>query len=208
MWWWYVSLTGLGDPVCVLSWFSHVWLCKNMDWSLSGSSVHGISQLRILEWVAMLFSRRSCWSRDRSPVSYVSCTGGQVLHHYHHLERRPRELVKHYFWVCLWGCFQEEISLWLCGLSLDGGSHRCVCASSSLLRVCVGRRGGGRVNLLSAWASTSIFSCLWISSVLGFRPFGLGWNYIHHHWLSWASSLQTANRGPSQPPIIMQADFA
>ena len=30
-----------------------------MDYSLTGSSLHGISQARILEWVAVSFSRRS-----------------------------------------------------------------------------------------------------------------------------------------------------
>ena len=32
-------------------------LCDPVDWSLPSSSVHGILQARILEWVAMLFSR-------------------------------------------------------------------------------------------------------------------------------------------------------
>ena len=36
----------------VLSCFSHV--CDPMDYSLPGSSVHGIFQARILEWVALL----------------------------------------------------------------------------------------------------------------------------------------------------------
>ena len=34
-------------------------LCDPMDCSLSGSSVHGILQARILEWVAVPFSRGS-----------------------------------------------------------------------------------------------------------------------------------------------------
>ena len=38
---------------------SHVLLCDPMDCSLPGSSVHGISQARILEWVPMSFSRES-----------------------------------------------------------------------------------------------------------------------------------------------------
>ena len=33
--------------------------CDPMDWDLPGSSVHGILQPRILEWVAISFSRRS-----------------------------------------------------------------------------------------------------------------------------------------------------
>ena len=36
----------------------------SMDYSLPGSSVHGISQARILEWVAIFFSRGSSWLRD------------------------------------------------------------------------------------------------------------------------------------------------
>ena len=37
-----------------------------------GSSVHGILQARILEWVAILFSRRSSWPRDQTQVSHVA----------------------------------------------------------------------------------------------------------------------------------------
>ena len=40
-----------------------------MDCSLTGSSVHGIFQVRILEWVAISFSRRSSWPRDWTWVS-------------------------------------------------------------------------------------------------------------------------------------------
>ena len=44
-----------------------------MDCSPPGFSVHGISQTRILEWVAIPFSRESSWPRDRT---WVSCVGG------------------------------------------------------------------------------------------------------------------------------------
>ena len=40
-----------------------------MDCSLPGSSVHGISQARILEWVAVSYSRGSSWPRDRTCIS-------------------------------------------------------------------------------------------------------------------------------------------
>ena len=46
-----------------------------MDHSLPGSSVHGILQARILEWVAMLSSRESSWPRDQAHISSVSCIG-------------------------------------------------------------------------------------------------------------------------------------
>ena len=50
-----------------------LWLC---GLSLLGSSVHGILQANILEWVAMPYSRGSSWPRGRTCVSYVSCTAG------------------------------------------------------------------------------------------------------------------------------------
>ena len=39
-------------------------LCDPMDCSLSGSSVHGIFQARVLEWIAISFSRGSSQPRD------------------------------------------------------------------------------------------------------------------------------------------------
>ena len=50
-------------------------LCDPMDYSQPGSSVHGILQERILEWVAISFSMGSTQPRDRTYVSYFSCTG-------------------------------------------------------------------------------------------------------------------------------------
>ena len=46
-------------------------LCNPMDSSQPGSSVHGIFQVRILEWVAISFSRGSCRPRDRTRVSCI-----------------------------------------------------------------------------------------------------------------------------------------
>ena len=43
-----------------------------MDCSPLGSSVHGIPQARILEWVAISFSRGSFQLRDRTQVSHMS----------------------------------------------------------------------------------------------------------------------------------------
>ena len=50
-------------------------LCDPRDCRLPGSSVHGILQTRILEWVAMPSSRESSRPRDQTQVSYVSCIG-------------------------------------------------------------------------------------------------------------------------------------
>ena len=51
-------------------------LCGPMDYSLPGSSVHGILQARILEWVAILFSRGSSQPRVWTWVSHI---GRQIL---------------------------------------------------------------------------------------------------------------------------------
>ena len=56
-------------------------LCDPMDCSPSGSSVHGILQARILEWVAMSFSRGSSWPRNQTCISYISCLGRRILYH-------------------------------------------------------------------------------------------------------------------------------
>ena len=45
---------------------SHLTLCNSMDYSWPGSSVHEIFQIRILEWVAMPFSRGSPQPRDQT----------------------------------------------------------------------------------------------------------------------------------------------
>ena len=51
-------------------------LCDSMDCSPPGSSVHGILQARILEWVAIPFSRGSSWPMD---WTQVFCTARDSL---------------------------------------------------------------------------------------------------------------------------------
>ena len=54
--------------------------CNPMDCRLPGSSVHGTSQAKILEWVAVTFSRGSSEPRDLTHVSCVSCIGRWALY--------------------------------------------------------------------------------------------------------------------------------
>ena len=56
-----------------------------MDCSPPGSSVHGNLQARILEWVAISFSKGSSQPRDQTHISDVFCIGRQFLYHLHHL---------------------------------------------------------------------------------------------------------------------------
>ena len=51
-------------------------LYDSMDCSPPSSSVHGISQARILELIAISFSKRSSWPRDQS---HVSCLAGRFF---------------------------------------------------------------------------------------------------------------------------------
>ena len=52
-------------------------VCDPMDCSPSSSSVHGISQARILEWVAISFSEVFSGPRDQT---HASCNGRQILY--------------------------------------------------------------------------------------------------------------------------------
>ena len=47
-------------------------LCDPMDCRLSGSSIHGIFQARVLEWIAISFSRGSSRPRNRTRVSRIA----------------------------------------------------------------------------------------------------------------------------------------
>ena len=49
------------------------------DYNMPGSSVHGVFQARILEWVAISSSRESSWPRDQT---CVSCISRWILYHW------------------------------------------------------------------------------------------------------------------------------
>ena len=54
-------------------------LCNPMDCSPAGSSIHGILQAKILEWVAVPSSRGSAQPRYQTCVFYVSCLAGRFF---------------------------------------------------------------------------------------------------------------------------------
>ena len=59
--------------------FSTLW--DPMDSIPPGSSVHGIFQPRILEWVAISYSKGPSQPRDQTWISCISCIGRQILYH-------------------------------------------------------------------------------------------------------------------------------
>ena len=79
----YIFTCHLSIPVCVYTYIhtdtsfllvtqSCLTLCNPMDCNPAGSSVHGILQARILEWIAVPFFRGSSWPWDWTQVSFTS----------------------------------------------------------------------------------------------------------------------------------------
>ena len=86
IWNYHTLLIGCVLCCAVLSLFSHVRLFGTL-WTvaLQASLSMGILQARILEWVAVPFSREYSWPRDQTCVSKVSCVGRQALYHWRHM---------------------------------------------------------------------------------------------------------------------------
>ena len=77
------SLTGISAVVCVHACAQlHLTLCVPWHCSPPGSSVHGISQVRLLEQVAISYSKGPSWPRDLTHISWVSYIGRQILYHH------------------------------------------------------------------------------------------------------------------------------
>ena len=88
-------------------------LCKLLDCSPPGSSVHGASQARVLEWAAISFSRGSSRPGDGT---HVSCISRRILSHL-------RSMVQNLMW---------DMQCWVCGflqpLSLLQRWGRSICS--------------------------------------------------------------------------------
>ena len=82
-------------------------LCSPMDCSLPGFSVHGILQARILEWVAMPFSRGSSQLRD---LTQVSCTAGRVFNIWATMEV-PVNCIVNVFFLPEWSCPRHYLKI-------------------------------------------------------------------------------------------------
>ena len=71
------TLDARNTMLVLFSRLSPVWLFwEPMDGGTPGSSVHGISQARIVKWVAIPFYRGSSWPKDKT---WNSCTGRRIL---------------------------------------------------------------------------------------------------------------------------------
>ena len=85
-------------------------LCNPMDCGLPGSSVHGIFQARILEWVSISFARGSSWPRDRTRVSR---TAGRLFTIWATREagrkERKTKNKKNSFTILLWSTLTQSL---------------------------------------------------------------------------------------------------
>ena len=81
---------------------SHVWLFATPQTSPPGSSVHGISQARILEGVAISSSRGSSRPRDQTCISWVCCAGRQILLPLSHRGSPRQPLTGHSHSLSMW----------------------------------------------------------------------------------------------------------
>ena len=75
---WHFTVLCNEDLCCYLVAKSWLTLCDPMDSSPLTFPVHGISQARILEWVATSFSRGSSRPRDQTQVAGI---GRQIVYH-------------------------------------------------------------------------------------------------------------------------------
>ena len=75
-------------------------LCYPMDCSLPGSSVHGILQVRVLEWVTISFSMGSSQSRDRTQISCM-CLEGKKNGSDHPVGAEKKKYILRKHWVLL-----------------------------------------------------------------------------------------------------------
>ena len=111
--WWHLKV-GSGEVLISWGWSPYEWdccclvaklyltLCDPIDHSLPGSSVHGISQAGILEWVAISFTWGSSWPKDGH---HLSCIGRRTLRN---LAASERSLASSTIWVYDKFCDLEE----------------------------------------------------------------------------------------------------
>ena len=154
---------------CVLSCFSHAWLCIPTDCSPPGSSVHGILQARILKWVAMPSSRGFSWPRDRTHVSCSFCIAADSLplsyqgNPWSHSSPQKHTYLLHLEAVC----FSEEQSL---PPSASVSWHRALC-----------REHGSSAFCPTLWT-------LWHAWGIRVREQSRNWNCVQLiSWIIWTS---------------------
>ena len=107
-------------------------------WTVTDSFVHGIIQARILEWVAIHFSRRSSWPKDQTHIFCISCIASCFFTIW-----ATREPLNFYVTLIFWKkqLLKPKNSLWLylvnCFLILNLSSFKSSWYRLSVVRICL-----------------------------------------------------------------------
>ena len=144
-----------------------------------GFSVHGISQARILQWVAVSFSRGSSWPRDQTPVS---CVSRWILYHWATREALVFPIPLPYIWhtstgwityVC--ACVLGLRHMFLLSTTVQWSGLACLSLSGyQKQRKCIKRKGF--LNLRKGISTTPYERGL----VSWLQPINIQWNLL---WL-------------------------
>ena len=102
---WNISAAYVSEKVKVLVAQSCLTLWNFVDCSLPGSSVCGILQASIVEWVAIPFSRGSYWPRDQ----ILHCS--QILYHLNH--QGSPQLYRHSLNTCIIPCTLFKTAIYI-----------------------------------------------------------------------------------------------
>ena len=136
--------------------------CDPMDYSPSGSSVHGISQARILEWVAISFFKASSWPplEFQLPTSAFAAPWASVApcSDHGHLERLQFHGEKRNTYLLKVNLKSNKVSVLLCENQLKGSVLRTVCAELALLKGNLENMHPQTVH--TAWGKFTLGPCL------------------------------------------------
>ena len=171
-------------------------LCRTlfdpMDCSPPGSSVHGILQARILNWVAIPFSRGSSWSRDQT---HVSCIAGRFFTIWANREAHHDSSSPQICWKKCLSCWKEDGKHleqclgWiqhLINVIWDSYEILCVFHKEGERWLCLGREEGSN----SWWDQHGVaMECGWTGSCLSRVSPRSRWHLGPGPSLPWESSF-------------------
>ena len=126
--------------------------CNSRDCNSAGSSFHGILQGRMLECIAISYSRGSSWPRGQIHVTCISCIGRRIRYYYSTWEARGQSSSL----LCLFLFFQRTVYIWGWhdNFPLEGN-----CWMDKDSDICLGRKvlnSGIRGGLASVWGPPAI----------------------------------------------------
>ena len=150
--------------MCVLVAQSCLTLCNPMDYCLRGSSVPGILQERILEWVAILFSREFSQPRDRTWVSHIAGRFFTIW-----TTREAQNLLRR---ICIWSFLCDPAPLFARKRWLP------------ISRACTVIKGGWKMNSLRRTFPEAAFPCITHNWAYSARCFKTGWEDQHRQFSS------------------------